>query len=194
MRKSEIIRKTKETDIKLTLNVDGKGTFSGETGVGFFDHMLTSLTKYAGFDVNLEATGDLYVDTHHLIEDVGIVLGKAIEEAIGDKKQIKRFADRIIPMDDALVMGAIDISGRSYLNFDIPVTVERIGTFETECLLEFYRGLLMNFGATLHLKHMAGTNNHHIVEAVFKTTGMLLKDALSIDSTIEGVLSTKGSL
>lgn len=194
MRTSNIIRETKETYIDLKLNVDGTGTFTGGTGIGFFDHMLNSLTRYAGFDIELLAKGDLHVDTHHLIEDVGIVLGQTIEGAIGQKKQISRFADRIVPMDDALVMGAIDVSGRSYLNFDIPVTVERIGTFETECLLEFYRGLLMDFKATLHLKHMAGSNNHHIVEAVFKTTGMLLKDALSIDETIEGVLSTKGTL
>lgn len=193
-RKSSIYRKTRETDISIDLNLDGKGINDIDTGIGFLDHMLTHISKHGFFDIKIKASGDLNVDCHHTIEDIGIVLGKCISQALGLKIGIKRYGSSIIPMDETLVICALDISGRPLYVSNAKFTVERLGDFDTEMFEEFFRALCINSGVNLHIKVLEGTNNHHIAEAMFKAFGKALDDATQIDSRIDGVLSTKGIL
>jgi imidazoleglycerol-phosphate dehydratase len=193
-RKSSIKRKTKETDIELELNIDGAGVSIIETGIGFFDHMLEGFARHGLFDLLVKATGDLVVDSHHTIEDTGIVLGNAIKEAIGDKKGIKRYGSCILPMDETLVLCAIDLSGRPYFAFDGEFTTDRVGYMDTEMVREFFYAISYTTGMNLHIKVLAGTNNHHIIEAIFKSFAKALDEATMYDSRIKDVLSTKGSL
>lgn len=189
-----IERKTNETDINVELNIDGEGKTQIDTGIGFFDHMLNSFARHGLFDLNISVAGDLYVDTHHTIEDAGIVIGTAIKEAIGDKKGIRRYGHCILPMDDALVLCAIDLSSRPYLAFDVPLTTERVGYFDTEMLREFFYAISYTSGMNLHIKKMDGTNNHHIIECVFKAFAKALDQACEYDIRIKDVLSTKGTI
>lgn len=194
LRAIRIERKTAETDIVCELNIDGEGKSQIDTGIGFFDHMLKSLARHGLFDLNLTVAGDLYVDTHHTIEDAGIVIGTAIKEAIGSKKGIKRYGHCILPMDDALVLCAIDLSGRPYLAFDVELTTERVGYFDTEMLREFFYAISYTSGMNLHIKNMDGVNNHHIIECVFKAFAKALDEACVKDVRIKDVLSTKGTI
>jgi imidazoleglycerol-phosphate dehydratase len=191
---AELSRTTTETAIDLRLDLDGTGQAQISTGVAFFDHMLTALTRHAGFDLTVEATGDREVDDHHTVEDVGIVLGQACAQALGDKRGITRFADALVPMDEALVAAAIDISGRGQLHYVVPVPIELIGTFDTTLAKEFFIAFTSNAGLTLHLRSLSGENAHHILEAAFKATARALRQALSFDARVRGVPSTKGSL
>lgn len=187
-------RDTKETKIYMELNLDGSGQTSLDTGIGFFDHMLDGFARHGFFDLTVKVEGDLEVDSHHTIEDTGIVLGTAILEALGDKKGICRFGDRILPMDETLVLCAVDLSGRPYLNFDVNFTVPKTGDMDTEMAREFFYAVSYAAGMNLHLKLLDGTNNHHIMEGVFKSFGKALDEAVQQDERIQGVLSTKGSL
>lgn len=189
-----LARKTNETDISLSLNLDGSGKQNIHTGVGFFDHMLSGFTRHGFFDLDVNVKGDLDVDCHHTIEDTGIVLGNAIREAVGDKKGIKRFGSMILPMDETLVLCAIDLSGRPYFSFDAEFTTDRVGDMDTEMVREFFYAISYTAGMNLHLKVLSGTNNHHIIEALFKAFGKALDDASSYDPRITDILSTKGSL
>ncbi len=191
---SNIERDTYETKIKLNLNIDGTGINKINTGIGFFDHMMTHISKHGFFDIELNAKGDLNVDCHHTVEDVGIVFGKSIAQALGDKKSVKRFGSAIIPMDETLVLCALDLSGRAYLNFDAEFSTERIGDFDTEMFEEFFRAVSDNAQMNLHIKLLNGKNNHHIAEAIFKAFGRALDEATAIDERIKGVMSTKGKL
>lgn len=193
-RKANLTRKTKETDIALTLNLDGKGESVVETGIGFFDHMMTGFSKHGFFDLDLKVKGDLEVDTHHTIEDTGIVLGQAIKEAVKDKKGIKRFGYFILPMDDALVLCSIDLSGRPYLGYEYTFPTEKVGEMETEMVREFFYAVAANAEMNLHIQVLAGINSHHVAEAMFKAFAKSLDEAISFDSRITDVLSTKGSL
>jgi len=192
LKTAQICRTTKETDIRVTLNPYGSGKIDIHTGIGFFDHMLTALSFHAGWDLTLQATGDLYVDTHHTVEDVGIVLGKAFAEALEDKSGIRRFGSAYVPMDEALCFAAVDISGRAFLVLHAPVREERIGDFETATLPEFMRAFAANAGITLHLKAEYGENGHHILEGLFKALAHALKEASALGAS--SVLSTKGLL
>ena len=189
-----ITRKTKETDISLTINIDGKGTSEVSTGIGFFDHMLEGFAKHGFFDLKATCEGDLVVDSHHTIEDVGIVLGTAIKEALADKKSIKRYGSFILPMDETLVLCAIDLSGRPYLNFDAEFNTERVGYFDTEMVKEFFYAVSYSAGMNLHIKVLDGTNSHHIIEAMFKAFSKALDEATTIDPRITDYLSTKGTI
>ena len=191
---ASITRTTKETKIQLTLNLDGTGKADIQTGIGFFDHMLHSFARHGFFDLTLQVEGDLYVDCHHTIEDVGIVLGEAIKGALGEKKSIKRYGSFFLPMDEALVMCAIDLSGRPYLDFELPFTVERVGDFDTEMAKEFFYAISYSAGMNLHMRRMRGDNNHHLLEASFKAFAKALDEASTIDDRIQDVLSTKGTL
>ncbi|TCK98263.1 imidazoleglycerol-phosphate dehydratase [Natranaerovirga hydrolytica] len=193
-RKSTLNRVTKETNIQLSVNIDGSGQSSMNTGIGFFDHMLTHISKHGFFDMEVLVEGDLDVDCHHTIEDVGIVLGNALKEALKDKKGIKRYGSCIIPMDETLVLCAIDLSGRAYLNFEVPFTVPMLGSMQTEMVEEFFRGLVQQLGINLHIKLLDGKNNHHIAEGIFKAFGKALDEATMVDPRIKDVLSTKGTL
>jgi len=193
-RKSVVNRETKETNISIKLNIDGTGINEINTGIGFLDHMLTHISKHGFFDLEVKATGDLDVDSHHTIEDVGIVLGKSIKEALGDKAGIKRYGSAIVPMDEALALCAIDISGRPLYISNAKFTVERLGSFDTEMFEEFFRAVCINSGINMHIKIFDGKNNHHIAEAMFKAFGKALDEATQIDTRIKGVLSTKGIL
>ena len=193
-RYAQVHRKTNETDISLTLTLDGNGKQDIATGIGFFDHMLSGFTRHGFFDLDLKVAGDLEVDCHHTIEDTGIVLGNAIREALGDKKGIKRFGSMILPMDETLVLCGIDLSGRPYLNFDGEFTAERLGDMDTEMAREFFYAVSYAAGMNLHIKVLDGTNNHHIMEAMFKAFAKALDQAAQMDERIQGVLSTKGSL
>lgn len=195
MRTSEINRTTKETDIVLKLNIDGTGKSDIDTGVGFFDHMLTLFASHGMFDLTVKCKGDLDVDAHHTVEDVGICLGKAFAEALGDMKGIKRYADKIIPMDEALILVAVDISGRPHLAFDLDVPAKKVGNFDTELVSEFFLSFVRNAKLALHIKKLAGRNTHHIIEGCFKAFGRTMDDATCFDPRREGVLpSTKGVL
>ncbi len=194
MRTASITRETKETDIRLALCIDGTGKTKLCTGVGFFDHMLDALCRFAQFDLALTCTGDLQVDAHHTVEDVGICLGKAIREALGDRNGIRRVGSAYLPMDEALAFAAIDVSGRPYLAWDADFTSPMCGTMDTQLVEEFFRAVAVNAGLTLHMKLLAGRNDHHRMEALFKAFGLSLRDAVRIDASIQGVLSTKGSL
>lgn len=193
-RTAVIERKTEETDIKLELNLDGTGNAKIETGIGFFDHMLNSFAKHGFFDLKLEVKGDLFVDSHHTVEDTGIVLGQAIRAALGDKKGIKRYGNVMLPMDDALALCALDLSGRPFLVYDVPLTVDKIGYLDTELIKEFFYAISYASGMNLHIKMLNGSNNHHIVEAVFKAFAKSLDEAIGMDHRIDGVLSTKGTV
>ena len=189
-----IERKTNETDIKLELHIDGSGQTKIDTGIGFFDHMLNSFARHGFFDLKVLAKGDLYVDSHHTIEDTGIVLGQAIKKAIGDKKGIRRYGERILPMDETLMLCALDLSGRPYLKFYMPLTVPKVGDFDTEMVHEFFYAVSYGAEMNLHLKMLDGENNHHIIEAAFKAFAKALDQATQYDDRIQEVLSTKGSL
>lgn len=195
MRTSGITRNTKETKISLSLNLDGSGKNSVETGCGFLDHMLAALSKHSKFDLYVTCKGDNYIDYHHTTEDVGISLGKAFKEAVGDKRGIKRFADSVVPMDEALVMTSVDISGRSYLSFDVPFKSEKIGDFDVELIEEFFVAFATNAEITLHVKEIAGTNSHHIAESAFKSLARTLRSAVAFDEDFKNdIPSTKGVL
>ncbi len=193
-RSASVSRKTGETDIKIHLNIDGTGKADVNTGIGFFDHMLDSFARHGLFDLEVSVKGDLYVDSHHTIEDTGIVLGQAIKEAAGNKEGIKRFGECILPMDEVLMLCALDLSGRPYLVFNADLTVPRTGDFDTEMLHEFFYAISYSAGMNLHIKMLDGVNNHHIIEAAFKAFAKALDRALEYDKRISGVLSTKGSL
>lgn len=194
MRTAEFARKTKETDICLQVNLDGSGQTEISTGVGFFDHMLDALTRFAQLDLTLSCTGDLQVDAHHTVEDVGICLGKAIREALGDRCGIRRVGSAYMPMDEALAFAAIDVSGRPYLAWHANFTTPMCGTMDTALAEEFFRALIVNAGLTVHMDLMAGRNDHHKMEALFKAFGLALRDAVRLDASVTGVLSTKGTL
>ena len=193
MRTVTITRKTKETDITLRLNLDGTGTADINTGVGFFDHMLTAFAVHAGIDLSVRCNGDLAVDCHHTVEDVGIVLGQAFLQAVGDRAGIARYGHFLLPMDEALAMAAVDISGRAYLVFDVAFKSDRIGAMDTQMVEEFWRAFAMNAAVTLHIRLMYGTNDHHKAEAVFKAAAHAVKMAIAKQKDI-AVLSTKGCL
>lgn len=191
---ASIQRKTKETDISARLNIDGTGSSTINTGIGFFNHMLEGFAKHGFFDLNLNCEGDLAVDCHHTIEDCGIVLGNAVKEAIGDKKGIKRFGSCILPMDETLVLCAIDLSGRPYLVFDGEFTTDRVGYMDTEMVKEFFYAVSYSAEMNLHIKVLNSGNNHHMVEAMFKSFARALDEATTLDPRITDVMSTKGSL
>ncbi len=193
-RTASIKRDTKETSIELKLNLDGKGRTEIDTGIGFFDHMLNNFARHGLFDLTVRAKGDLYVDCHHLIEDVGIVLGQAIKEAAGDKKSIRRYGSAIIPMDEALILCALDISGRPYFIYDLKFSTPACGYFETAMCREFFYAISYSAAINLHLKMLSGENDHHIIECAFKSFAKALDMASQIDRRIENVMSTKGTL
>lgn len=193
-RVSKLTRKTKETDITLSFSVDGTGKSSINTGIGFFNHMLEGLAKHGFFDLDVNVEGDLAVDCHHTIEDCGIVLGNAIKKAIGDKKGIKRYGSCMLPMDEVLVLCAIDLSGRPYLQFDAEFTTDRVGYMDTEMVKEFFYAISYAAGMNLHIKVVTPGNNHHMIEAIFKSFARALDEATTLDPRITDILSTKGSL
>lgn len=194
-RTATIERKTSETDIKLTLDIDGAGNAQIDTGIGFFDHMLNSFARHGFFNLDVKAEGDIIVDCHHTIEDTGIVLGQAISKAIGNKEGIERFGSFILPMDDALVLCAVDLSGRPYLGFDMNFTTDRVGYMDTEMVKEFFYAVSYSAGMNIHIKQLSGENNHHIIEAAFKAFAKALDIATKINDRLDGnILSTKGSL
>ncbi len=195
MRTVEILRTTKETDISLKLNLDGRGEANVSSGVGFLDHMLTLFARHGRFDITLTCKGDTEVDFHHTTEDVGICLGLAFKQALGDKKGIVRYGDTVLPMDEALILSAVDISGRSYLNLDLKLRAKRVGNFDTELVEEFFVAFTSNAGLNLHVKQLEGRNTHHIIEGTFKSVARSLKKAVAIDADFaDEVPSTKGVL
>ncbi len=194
MRTATIERNTKETKISMTLTLDGSGKAQISTGIGFFDHMLENFARHGLFDLELKAEGDLQVDTHHTIEDVGIVLGRAIREAVGEKKKIVRYGSKILPMDEALLLCALDLCGRPYLVYDLKLDREYVGSLETEMIREFFYAVSYAGEMNLHIKQLSGSNDHHIIEGAFKAFAKALDEATKIDERITGVLSTKGSL
>ena len=193
-REANVNRTTKETNISLRLNLDGNGNAQVDTGIGFFDHMLEGFAKHGFFDLEIKTEGDLAVDGHHTIEDTGIVLGSAIKKSLGDKKGIRRYGSCILPMDETLVLCAIDLSGRPYLVFDAEFTTDRVGYMETEMVKEFFYAISYKAKLNLHIKILSGTNNHHIIEGMFKAFARALDEASQTDERITGILSTKGSL
>ena len=194
MRTATFTRKTRETDIRLTVCLDGSGKTELSTGVGFFDHMLDAMARFAQFDLALSCAGDLHIDAHHTVEDVGICLGKALREALGDRCGIRRVGSAYMPMDEALAFAAIDISGRPYLAWQADFTAPMCGTMDTALAEEFFRAVAVNAGLTVHMTLMAGRNDHHRMEALFKSFGLAMRDAVRVDANIQGVLSTKGKL
>lgn len=194
MRSAKVERNTKETQIICELNLDGTGTAKVDTGIGFLDHMLNSFARHGFFNLNLSVKGDLYVDCHHTIEDTGIVLGQAIREALGEKEGIARYGSSLLPMDETLVLCAVDLSGRPYLNFDMTFTSDRVGYYDTEMVREFFYAVSYTAGMNLHLKQMAGTNNHHLIEAAYKAFARALDAAAATEPRLTGTLSTKGTL
>ena len=194
MRTANFERKTRETDIRLTVNLDGSGVTELTTGVGFFDHMLDAMCRFAQFDLTLNCAGDLDIDAHHTVEDVGICLGKAIREALGDRAGIRRVGSAYMPMDEALAFAAIDISGRPYLAWNADFTAPMCGAMDTALAEEFFRAVSVNAGLTVHMNLLAGRNDHHKMEALFKAFGLAMRDAVRVDERICGVLSTKGTL
>ena len=195
MRTAEINRKTNETDIKLKLNLDGTGKSEINTGCGFLDHMLTLFARHGGFDLTVSCKGDTYVDYHHTVEDIGIALGDAFKSALGDMRGITRYGSFIIPMDESLIMTAVDISGRSHLSYDLTIPAQKVGDFDTELAEEFYLGFVRHAAVTLHIKQLSGTNSHHIIEGAFKSVARSLAAAVKIDeSRRDEIPSTKGVL
>jgi imidazoleglycerol-phosphate dehydratase len=195
MRTATITRKTAETDITVTLDLDGTGTYDNQTGVGFFDHMLDQLARHALIDMTVRATGDLHIDDHHTVEDTGIAIGQALAAAVSDKKGIRRYGSCLLAMDDAQVRCALDISGRPYLICNLELPTQKIGTFDTELVREFFQALSTHAGLTLHIDRLHGFNSHHIAEAAFKSVARSLRDALETDPrTADAIPSTKGTL
>lgn len=212
MRNVTIARKTAETDINLVLNLDGKGEAAIKSGCGFLDHMLTLFAKHGGFDLTLTCVGDTYVDDHHTVEDIGISLGLAFAQALGNKKGICRYGSCVLPMDESLILSAVDLSGRDFLGYDLPIPDEKVcieeglsydlaiptkqvGAFDTELVQEFWLGFVRNAGATLHIRKITGTNSHHIIEGAFKSVARSLRDAVAIDARFaDAIPSTKGVL
>lgn len=195
MRSAEINRKTAETDIALKLELDGKGTSNISTGVGFLDHMLTLFAKHGKFDLTVKCEGDTYVDDHHTVEDIGIALGEAFAKALGDKKGIRRYGREMLPMDEALVLTAVDFSGRSFLAYGLKPPTAKVGTFDTELVEEFWMGFSRNANCTLHMIQMSGTNTHHIIEGAFKSAARSMRSAVAIDTAFaDEIPSTKGVL
>jgi imidazoleglycerol-phosphate dehydratase len=195
MRKATITRKTAETDITVEIDLDGSGHYSNATGVGFFDHMLDQLARHALIDMTVRATGDLHIDDHHTVEDTGIAIGQALAKAMGDKRGIRRYGSCLLPMDDALVRAALDLSGRPFLVWNVEMPTPKIGTFDTELVREFFQALSTHGGITLHVDRLRGVNSHHIAEAAFKAVARSLRDALETDPRkADAVPSTKGTL
>jgi len=195
LRKFEVNRRTKETDIKVQLNLDGSGAYQIDTGCGFLNHMLELFTSHGKFDISILCVGDLQVDCHHTVEDVAISLGRAFKEALGDKRGIKRYGQRLLPMDEALILCALDISGRAYLNYDVTIPTQKVGEFDTELVYEFMSAFTRELGLTLHLTMMRGENSHHIIEGIFKAFGRALSEGVSIDQMYaDEIPSTKGLL
>ena len=193
-RTAKVVRATSETDIGVSVDLDGTGAANVETGIGFFDHMLCALSRHSLIDITVRAKGDLQVDDHHTVEDTGIVLGQALREALGEKRGVRRFGSALVPLDEALVMAAVDLSGRGGLYWDVPIGPAKVGTFDTELGHEFFCGLAREAGVTLHLRLVCGSNAHHILEATFKAAARALREAVEPDPRVEGVPSTKGSL
>ncbi|MBQ6153798.1 MAG: imidazoleglycerol-phosphate dehydratase HisB [Ruminococcus sp.] len=195
MRTSQISRKTAETDITLSINLDGKGESNINTGVGFLDHMLTLFAKHGRFDLNVSCDGDTCVDDHHTVEDIGIALGEAFYEALGEKKGIIRYGSMILPMDESLILAAVDLSGRDYLGYELKIPTYKVGTFDTELVEEFFLGFVRNCKCNLHIRQLAGTNSHHIIEGSFKAVARALKEAVKVDKAFaDEIPSTKGVL
>ena len=195
MRTALIERTTAETKISLTLNLDGAGRSDVATGCGFLDHMLVLFAKHGRFDLAISCLGDTWVDDHHTVEDVGIALGQAFKNALGDKKGITRYGSQILPMDEALILTAVDLSGRGYLGYDLQIPTQKVGTFDTELVEEFWLGFIRNAEATLHIRQLAGTNSHHIIEGAFKSAGRSLRAAVAIEAAYaDEIPSTKGVL
>ena len=195
MRTANVNRTTGETEIRLGLNLDGTGRSDVQSGVGFLDHMLTLFAKHGRFDLVLQCRGDVEVDAHHSVEDIGIALGQAFREALGEKRGIVRYGFFLLPMDEALIQSAVDLSGRSYLGFSVPMPTQKVGTFDTELVEEFFLGFTRNLGCSLHIRSLAGSNTHHIIEGVFKCVARALKDAVSVDPALGNEIpSTKGVL
>ena len=195
MRNYQIERKTAETDIKLSLELDGSGSSEIDTGCGFLDHMLTLFASHGCFDLTVKCVGDTQVDYHHSVEDIGICLGKAFNEALGDKRGIRRYGNMILPMDEALILSAVDISGRDYLGYGLQIPTEKVGDFDTELVEEFFMAFVRNANVSLHVRQMAGANSHHIIEGAFKSVARSLCEAVSIDERRAGQIpSTKGTL
>lgn len=195
MRTAQIDRKTTETEISLSLCLDGKGESSIQTGCGFLDHMLTLFAKHGRFNLQLRCVGDTYVDDHHTVEDTGIALGQAFAQALGEKRGINRYGNMILPMDEALILSAVDLSGRSYLSCLLEIPTEKVGSFDTELVEEFWLGFVRNCGCTLHITKLAGTNAHHIIEGTFKSVARSMRAAVSIDAAFaDDIMSTKGAL
>lgn len=193
-RTAVVNRETKETKISCTLNLDGSGNYDIHTGIGFFDHMLAGFAKHGFFDLTVKAEGDLYVDSHHTVEDVGIVLGQAIREALGDKNGIRRYGSFMLPMDETLMLCALDLSGRPYFCYDVNTTVDRLGEMDVELAKEFFYAISYSAGMNLHIRMLSGENNHHILEAMFKAFAKALDMGTGFDERINGVLSTKGTI
>ena len=192
---STINRKTAETDITLSINLDGKGESNINTGVGFLDHMLTLFAKHGRFDLNVSCDGDTCVDDHHTVEDIGIALGEAFYEALGEKKGIIRYGSMILPMDESLILAAVDLSGRDYLGYELKIPTYKVGTFDTELVEEFFLGFVRNCKCNLHIRQLAGTNSHHIIEGSFKAVARALKEAVKVDKAFaDEIPSTKGVL
>ena len=195
MRTSQISRKTAETDIQLSLNLDGDGTSKIDTGCGFLDHMLTLFARHGRFDLTVECKGDTWVDDHHTVEDVGIVLGQAFAEALGNKRGICRYGDTILPMDESLILSAVDLSGRAFLGYALEIPTQKVGTFDTELCEEFWLAFVRTSACTLHIRQLAGKNSHHIIEGTFKSVARSLRDAVAIDPLFANdIPSTKGVL
>ncbi|MEM1362241.1 MAG: imidazoleglycerol-phosphate dehydratase HisB [Pseudomonadota bacterium] len=195
MRRASLSRKTAETEIAVTLDLDGTGQYDCHTGIGFFDHMLDQLSRHALIDLTISATGDLHIDDHHTVEDTGITIGQALSEALGDKRGIRRYGSCLLPMDDALVRASLDLSGRPFLVWNLPLPTAKIGTFDTELVREFFQALSTHAGITLHVDALAGVNSHHIAEAAFKSVARALREAVEPDPRrADAVPSTKGSL
>ena len=194
MRNITLDRKTAETDIRLTLNIDGKGESTVDTGCGFLDHMLTLFAKHGGFDIDITCKGDVNVDYHHTVEDTGIVLGAAFAKALGDKRGIRRYGNFILPMDEALILTAVDFSGRAYLGFSLDIPTEKVGDFDTELVEEFWYGFVRSAQCTLHIKQLAGGNSHHIIEGAFKSAAISIRMAAEVEPGNNNIPSTKGVL
>lgn len=195
MRTAEVTRKTAETDISLKLNLDGSGKSNIDTGCGFLDHMLVLFASHGRFDLDISCKGDTYVDYHHTVEDIGIALGKAFYDALGEKRGIRRYGDTILPMDEALIMSAVDFSGRSYLGYDLEIPTEKVGDFDTELAREFFLGFIRNAECSLHIKMFSGKNTHHILEGAFKSVARTLRKAVQLDEEFKNEIpSTKGVL
>lgn len=195
MRTADLIRTTAETDINLSLCLDGTGSADIQSGVGFLDHMLTLFARHGGFDLKISCKGDTYVDDHHTVEDIGIALGQAMSKALGDKKGICRYGDITLPMDEALILSAVDISGRGYLGLDLSIPSQKVGTFDTELVEEFFLAFVRSADITLHIRQLAGKNSHHIIEGTFKAVGRALRQAVAMDARFADTIpSTKGVL